>query len=233
MKTNPAGLQFIVDGTSYTAPQMFNWAVGSSHTLEAPSPQNSSAGGQYRFNLWINRGPQNQTITARPLGGTYTAYFTTHNALTPSVNSSGAVTGTPSGTNILNNGGTDHLKKADFTSSDTSALPMTGELESPSEGKRFFGIKTIYGWALDGEGISKVKLYIDGEYICEIPYGGLTEGLRESYPNYPDAERGGFALPVRAGCGMLRGQRGVHRRAINAVPHARMHGLPLGRAQRA
>jgi len=67
-------------------------------------------------------------------------------------------------------------------------------LESPSKGKRVLGIKTIYGWALDGEGISKVKLYMDGEYICEIPYGGLTEGLKESYPNYPNAERGGFAL---------------------------------------
>jgi hypothetical protein len=71
---------------------------------------------------------------------------------------------------------------------------MIGALESPSEGKRVYGIKTIYGWALDGEGISKVKLYIDGEFVCDIPHGGLTEGLSDAYPNYPDAERGGFAL---------------------------------------
>ena len=55
-------------------------------------------------------------------------------------------------------------------------------------------IGTIYGWALDGEGVSKVKLYIDGEFVCDIPYGGLTEGLREVYFNYPNAERAGFAL---------------------------------------
>ena len=44
------------------------------------------------------------------------------------------------------------------------------------------------------EGISKVRLFIDGEYICDIPYGGLREDLKEHYPNYPNAEKGGFAL---------------------------------------
>lgn len=71
---------------------------------------------------------------------------------------------------------------------------MIGELESPSEGKRVLGLKTIYGWALDAEGISRVRLFIDGEYVCDIPYGGLREDLKEDYPNYPNAEKGGFAL---------------------------------------
>jgi hypothetical protein len=44
-------------------------------------------------------------------------------------------------------------------------LPLIGELESPSEGKRVLGQKTIYGWALDSEGISRVRLFIDGEYV--------------------------------------------------------------------
>jgi len=73
-------------------------------------------------------------------------------------------------------------------------LPMIGELESPSEGKRVLGLKTIYGWALDGEGISKIRFFIDGEYVCDIPYGGLREDLKEAYPDYPHAEKGGFAL---------------------------------------
>ena len=73
-------------------------------------------------------------------------------------------------------------------------LPIVGTLESPSEGKRVLGLKTIYGWALDGEGVSSVKLFIDGEYICDIPYGGSREDVREVHPDYPNAERGGFAL---------------------------------------
>ncbi len=37
--TNPSGLQVVVDGTTYTAPQTFSWVVGSSHTLSVSSPQ--------------------------------------------------------------------------------------------------------------------------------------------------------------------------------------------------
>ena len=81
-----------------------------------------------------------------------------------------------------------------FPDSSKNRLPLIGALESPSEGRRVLGLKTIYGWALDGERISRVKLHIDGEFVCDIPYGGLTEGLRDAYPDYPDAERGGFAL---------------------------------------
>lgn len=83
---------------------------------------------------------------------------------------------------------------AHFIDTKDKALPIIGALESPSEGKRVLGLKTIYGWALDGEGISKIKLYIDEKFICDIPYGGFTEGLKEAYPDYPDADRGGFAL---------------------------------------
>ena len=31
--TNPAGLQIIVDGTTYTAPQTFAWSLNSTHTV--------------------------------------------------------------------------------------------------------------------------------------------------------------------------------------------------------
>jgi hypothetical protein len=73
-------------------------------------------------------------------------------------------------------------------------LPIVGALEGPSEGQRALGIKTIYGWALDGEGVSRVKLLIDGEYICDIPHGSLREDVKEAHPDYPNAERGGFAM---------------------------------------
>jgi uncharacterized repeat protein (TIGR02543 family) len=195
VQSSPSGLQIIVDGTNYTAPQTFNWTVGSFHTLTAPSPQ-SSPGVQYYFNSWSFWTKRNhgQTITAPASGATYTAYFTSQPASSQSADSSGGAVATVSGGNLLDRGGTDSPHRTFSTPAETTALPMIGELESPSEGRRVYGIKTIYGWALDGEGISKVKLYMDGEFVCDIPYGGLIEGLRNAYPNYPDAERGGFAL---------------------------------------
>jgi len=73
-------------------------------------------------------------------------------------------------------------------------LPLVGKLESPSDSKAVSGVKPIYGWALDREEISKVELLIDGTYVCDIPYGGLREDLKEAYAAYPNAEKGGFAL---------------------------------------
>ena len=73
-------------------------------------------------------------------------------------------------------------------------LPLIGELESPSGGKNMSGVKPIYGWALDKEGIAKIELFVDGSYVCQIPYGGLREDLREAHPRYPKADQSGFAL---------------------------------------
>jgi len=73
-------------------------------------------------------------------------------------------------------------------------LPLIGLLESPGDGKTLSGVKPIYGWALDGEAVTKVELFIDGHYVCQIPYGGLREDIGETHPEYPEAEEAGFAL---------------------------------------
>ena len=241
VKTNPEGLQVIVDGLTYTSPQTFEWEVGSSHTIDTSSPQIGSPGVQYVYNYWSNRKSQSQTLVAPSWGVTYTATFKTQCSLTSSVGPSDSGTITPPGLTWLNQGqrisvtakandGFQFMNwsgdisgssnpinlavdrpmnlvanfskiesKGDNDSSKSknpsdTHLPIIGALESPSEGKRVLGLKTIYGWALDGEGISKVRLLIDGEYICDIPYGGLREELKEIYPNYPGAEKGGYAL---------------------------------------
>ncbi len=38
--TSPAGLSIIVDGTTFVAPQTFNWTPGSSHSVNVTTPQN-------------------------------------------------------------------------------------------------------------------------------------------------------------------------------------------------
>ena len=102
--TNPSGQQVVVDGTTYTAPQTFSWAVGSSHTLSVSSPQSGTTGTQYAFSSWSDGGAQNHTITAPSASTTYTANFTTQYSLTTAVSPSGGGTVTPSGTNWYNSG---------------------------------------------------------------------------------------------------------------------------------
>lgn len=74
--TNPAGLKLVVDGQTVTAPQVFNWAPESQHTLSAPqAAQAGSAGIRYVFARWSNDGSPNQTVTASAANRLITANF--------------------------------------------------------------------------------------------------------------------------------------------------------------
>ena len=71
--TNPAGLQIIVDGTTYTAPHTFsNFALNSTHTLALPAdPQytNPVDGSTYAFGNWNDLGASSHTIYINPGSG--------------------------------------------------------------------------------------------------------------------------------------------------------------------
>src|SRR2546426_2673362 len=71
--TSPAGKQIVVDGTTYTAPQTFNWVPGGTHTLDVPSQQSGGAGTQFVWTNWSQGGTKNQTITVPSSATTYTA----------------------------------------------------------------------------------------------------------------------------------------------------------------
>jgi hypothetical protein len=71
--TNPSGLQIIVDGSTYTAPQTFNWSLNSSHSVDLPAdPQftNPNDGSDYTFATWNDGGSRSHTINV--VGGTGT-----------------------------------------------------------------------------------------------------------------------------------------------------------------
>ncbi len=48
----PAGLQIVVDGATYTAPQSFSWALGSTHTLNVPTGPQTVGASSYIFGRW-------------------------------------------------------------------------------------------------------------------------------------------------------------------------------------
>ena len=74
IETNPPGLEIIVDGTTYTAAQSFDWTTGTGHTFDVPSPQTSN-GTRHLFGRWSNDGGQSQTITAGPSNSVFIANF--------------------------------------------------------------------------------------------------------------------------------------------------------------
>jgi hypothetical protein len=66
--SNPPGLQVVVDGTTVTTPQVYNWALNSTHTLNvASAPQTlSSTGVSYIYGRWNDSTEQSHTITVAP-----------------------------------------------------------------------------------------------------------------------------------------------------------------------
>lgn len=85
----PAGLQVVVDGTSYKTPQIFNWAPGASHTVSTSS---QGTGTRYLFANWSSGGAQTHSIVTPAAPTTYAASFATQYLLTTKVSPSGAGT---------------------------------------------------------------------------------------------------------------------------------------------
>jgi hypothetical protein len=71
--TNPPGLSITVDGGTYIAPQDFNWAPGTDHTVDVTSPQGGPT--MYFYTGWSDGGAQSHAIVAPNSNTTYTASF--------------------------------------------------------------------------------------------------------------------------------------------------------------
>ena len=104
IQTNPAGLQFTVDGGAVqTAPQTLNLTQGT-HTIAVATTQAGAAGTQYVFSTWSDGGAASHTITVTSSAATYTASFTTQYQLTTSASPAAGGTVTPATGGFYNAG---------------------------------------------------------------------------------------------------------------------------------
>jgi uncharacterized protein (TIGR03437 family) len=86
VNTQPTGVQIMVDGAAYMAPQTFNWVAGGSHTLVAANQ--TGAGTKYTFSGWSTPLVGNTVywVPSQPSGSyTVTASFTVEYQVTTSV----------------------------------------------------------------------------------------------------------------------------------------------------
>ena len=78
---NVSGLQLVVNGTSQPAPFSRTVIVGSSNSLQAPSPQ-TLGGSSYTFGSWSDGLAQTHNVVAAATPTTYTATYTTNPSVT-------------------------------------------------------------------------------------------------------------------------------------------------------
>ena len=90
VQTTPAGLEFTVDGTTYSSTQTFSWVPGSSHTIATTSPQNGGTGVRYPWTRWSDNGGISHAV-APTTNKTYTATFRTQYYLTMTHGTGGTV----------------------------------------------------------------------------------------------------------------------------------------------
>src|SRR4029079_14498422 len=93
VQTNPTGLSFTVDGTSYTTTQTFSWQPGSTHTIATTSPQSGATDVRYVWTNWSGGGAISHTV-APTTNKTFTATFTTQYYLTMTKGTGGTVSPT-------------------------------------------------------------------------------------------------------------------------------------------
>ena len=117
LSANVTGLSVTADGSSYTAPHLFTWVQGSSHTINVVSPQNSG-NTRYLFSSWSDGGGQSHLVTALS-STTITASFSTQYVLTlgTSPSTGGSLSANPSSTDGYYNAG---------STVQLTALPNTG-----------------------------------------------------------------------------------------------------------
>lgn len=71
--SNPPGLTLIVDGERIVAPRAFEWAPGTTHTIEAEDQASDTA--RHVFAMWSDLGARRHSITAGPAATVFTAQF--------------------------------------------------------------------------------------------------------------------------------------------------------------
>ncbi|HYK96998.1 MAG TPA: LamG-like jellyroll fold domain-containing protein [Candidatus Acidoferrales bacterium] len=90
LAATPAGMQVIYDGTQQVAPLVHTSVVGSSHSIDTPSPQTNNT-----FASWSDGGAQHHNIIVPATNATYTATFNVATANSLALSGTGAYANAP------------------------------------------------------------------------------------------------------------------------------------------
>jgi hypothetical protein len=171
--SNPPGLQVVVDGATVTTPQVFNWTLNSTHTLDIPSGVQSLSGDiansttattfYYTFGRWNNSTAASNTITVLPGNGesatpatspavtTYSANFIQLVPYAATVYPTGAGTVTPSPSPQTYNGSSLLFYTA------RQQLTLTAV---PNAGENFYEFNNANFWLPGGLGANPKTFYV-------------------------------------------------------------------------
>ncbi|MEH7115506.1 Ig-like domain-containing protein, partial [Neobacillus niacini] len=91
-------------------------------------------------------------------------------------------------------------------------LPAKGYIDTPANGHALMGEIPVNGWFLDGSGVSKIEILVDGKSMGEAQYGLTRYDVSKAFPEYKNANAGyGFTLNTK---NLVNGQ---HRLTVREI----------------
>jgi beta-N-acetylglucosaminidase len=85
------------------------------------------------------------------------------------------------------NGSTKQLQSIKFN---VQNLPSVGDMNSPMDGTTVNGITKVRGWFLDGSGVTKIDVLVDGNIVGQAQYGSPRPDVLEVFPQYQNGNSG-------------------------------------------
>lgn len=99
-----------------------------------------------------------------------------------------------------------------YSPSSSGSHTLSMALEEPTNASSATGVSNIRGWAVSSSGINRLELFINGNFISEIPYGGNRGDVEGAFPDITDSINSGFGQTFNYG---LLGQ-GEHSMTVRA-----------------
>ncbi len=95
---------------------------------------------------------------------------------------------------FFNDGSTEKELTPFITSTSPVDAPIILTLEEPAALFTSNGIANLRGWVVGLAAISKIELFIDGQYVTDVPSGGSRGDVGNAFPQYPNADKSGFSM---------------------------------------
>jgi hypothetical protein len=100
-------------------------------------------------------------------------------------------------------------------------------IEEPVQGGMHSGIGMIRGWAVSSNTIERVEAYVDGEYLFDIPHGGLRRDVGNVFEDIEGADESGYASAVNFN-GLTKGDHELTIRATDSFGSVKERTVEFG-----
>jgi hypothetical protein len=95
------------------------------------------------------------------------------------------------------------------------ALPAKGNLDFPMKDTKVKGTFNVSGWFLDGAGISKIEVMVDGNVVGDATYGLSRPDILSAFPDYNNGNSG-FKYSIDS-TNLAEGQHTITVKAYNSL----------------